>query len=577
MKIVSRMTSAAALLLAMSGASAVQGVSLRCVKHGPVCTHALSPLSRHSIRSTSPRCCESPLPQPPQPPPPPPPPPPQADEQLPQVDMRGFVVPQVGDVVKMPSKWPGEWEVAQVDYVQTVQRAGGSPAVEVDLLPLKAIGDGCYRLPGGRGKPTSVRADIGKLGKLKSEYVRENDSYRIDEAQLTPVMGRKEADPLVLEQSLAEYEALKAGLLRDAALVGAAAAAAALPTLGADVSVAVALGSVAGCGYLWLLGAETEARMGIVQAKPVAIAASGRLLLPVVLMCALAARQAAGGGQLAPLSVLPPESFAGGAFGFLSYKLPLLGRQVARAIEELTTDDAADVPLTQMGALPTGSIGMAMRVASQRTRELAERRENEEGAAAKVRAQVVLAGPSGVGKSTLIGRLLADPELAGRFSFSVSSTTRPIREGERDGVDYNFVSREAFEATAAAGGFLESATVGGNRYGTSVAAVAAVGKEGKCCLLDLDLQGVQAVLTRAELVPFCVWVAPPTFETLRERLLGRGTEDAEEVERRVARARAEIEAALEAKCFDRIIINDKLDVAYDELKQVLLGVTAPQV
>ena len=117
-----------------------------------------------------------------------------------EVDSRGFVVPQVGDIVKMPSKWPGEWDVAQVDFVQFI---GSRGAYEVDLLPLKPIGQSLYRLPGR--KPASVRSDVAKLGRLDSEYVAESDAYRIDEASLLPLGGKKPENLNVTAAGLAEY------------------------------------------------------------------------------------------------------------------------------------------------------------------------------------------------------------------------------------------------------------------------------------------------------------------------------------------------------------------------------------
>ena len=103
-----------------------------------------------------------------------------------EMDPRGFVVPQVGDVVKVPSKWPGEWDVAQVDFVQFVS---SRQAYEVDLLPLKSVGQSMYRLPGR--KPAAVRADVAKLSRLAATYVRASDAYQIDEAELQPLGGTR--------------------------------------------------------------------------------------------------------------------------------------------------------------------------------------------------------------------------------------------------------------------------------------------------------------------------------------------------------------------------------------------------
>ena len=110
------------------------------------------------------------------------------------------MVPRVGDIVKMPSKWPGEYDVAQVDYVQFI---GARGSYEVDLLPLKPVGNDMYRLPGR--KPASVRSDVAKLGRLDAVYVREADSYRVDPASLLPIGGRKVERPSVTAQGLQEY------------------------------------------------------------------------------------------------------------------------------------------------------------------------------------------------------------------------------------------------------------------------------------------------------------------------------------------------------------------------------------
>ena len=119
------------------------------------------------------------------------------------------------------------------------------------------------------------------------------------------------------------------------------------------------------------------------------------------------------------------------------------------------------------------------------------------------------------------------------------------------------------------GAFLEWATVGGSRYGTSIAGVEAVGAAGKVCVMDLDLQGVEALVGRSDLRPFCVWIAPPSLDALRARLRARGTEDGREIERRVARATEEIEISLSARYFDKIILNDDLGEAYNTLKRAL--------
>ena len=130
----------------------------------------------------------------------------------------------------------------------------------------------------------------------------------------------------------------------------------------------------------------------------------------------------------------------------------------------------------------------------------------------KTNLPLVLCGPSGVGKSTLIKRLKED--FPGAFGFSVSHTTRSPRAGEVDGKDYNFVTDKAvMEADIAAGKFLESANVHGNFYGTSWAAIESVKAAGQICILDIDVQGVASCRKAGFPVGFYVFIAPPSFHS----------------------------------------------------------------
>ena len=179
---------------------------------------------------------------------------------------------------------------------------------------------------------------------------------------------------------------------------------------------------------------------------------------------------------------------------------------------------------------------------------------------------VVMCGPSGVGKGTLINRLMAD--FPGRFGFSVSHTTRAPRPGEEDGVLYNFVEKADLEADIAAGKFLEYAHVHENIYGTSLAAVEAVAKKGRVCVLDIDVQGAE-IVKKSSLDALFVFISPPSMEELEARLRGRGTEKEESIQKRLANAAGEMAKTKVEGFFHAVIVNDDLDRAYGELKTAI--------
>lgn len=174
----------------------------------------------------------------------------------------------------------------------------------------------------------------------------------------------------------------------------------------------------------------------------------------------------------------------------------------------------------------------------------------------------VVSAPSGAGKTTLIREAL--PGL-GPVRFSVSATTRPQRPGEREGVDYFFVSRETFDAMAARDEFLEWARVHDNLYGTPASAVSAALDEGTDVMLDIDVQGAAQVRSRMP-QSVQVLVVPPSFEVLRNRLEGRGQDDPDTVAVRLRNAKAELARFGE---YDYVIINDDLREAVENLKGII--------
>ena len=177
---------------------------------------------------------------------------------------------------------------------------------------------------------------------------------------------------------------------------------------------------------------------------------------------------------------------------------------------------------------------------------------------------LVLSAPSGAGKSSLARALVkADPSVG----VSVSHTTRAARPGETDGVHYHFVGEREFEAMVEAGAFMEHARVFDRRYGTSWDAVRSVLSGGRHVVLDIDWQGARQVReTFAGAVS--VFVLPPSIDALRARLVGRGQDSAEVIERRMRAARSELEHYEE---FDRIVVNDDFERSLGALRAILRG------
>lgn len=175
---------------------------------------------------------------------------------------------------------------------------------------------------------------------------------------------------------------------------------------------------------------------------------------------------------------------------------------------------------------------------------------------------LVVSGPSGAGKSSIISR--ATPQL-GDLYFSISTTTRPRREGEVDGVDYNFVDKKSFEKDIKEGNFLEYARVHDNYYGTSIKPVREALEQNKLVIFDIDVQGHGFVKNRLGDLTTSVFITPPTLQELKRRLQSRSTDDEAVVQKRVENAIFEIESLSE---YDYMVINDDLDKAVKEFVTV---------
>ena len=175
---------------------------------------------------------------------------------------------------------------------------------------------------------------------------------------------------------------------------------------------------------------------------------------------------------------------------------------------------------------------------------------------------LVISAPSGAGKTTLIRRLCEqDPELG----FSISHTTRPPRDGERDGVEYHFVDEATFRAMVEAGAFAEWAEVHRNLYGTSFTALEAELARGRDVILDIDVQGALQLGERLS-EAWLIFIQPPSLEELRQRLESRGADRPEVIERRLHNAADEMR---QAHRYHHVVVNDRLEQAAAELAAVV--------
>ncbi|MBR0219234.1 MAG: guanylate kinase [Clostridia bacterium] len=175
---------------------------------------------------------------------------------------------------------------------------------------------------------------------------------------------------------------------------------------------------------------------------------------------------------------------------------------------------------------------------------------------------IVISGPSGVGKGTIYSQLLKNDH---SLTFSVSVTTRAPRVGEREGIDYFFISQEEYDRLLSENAFLEHATVHGNSYGTLKSQVEAKLAAGWSVVLDIDPQGARNVM---KIWPDCVsiFLLPPSYEELRKRLYGRNTENPEAIECRLRNARGEIE---QANLYQYNVVNDDVGRAYQRVAAII--------
>ena len=174
-------------------------------------------------------------------------------------------------------------------------------------------------------------------------------------------------------------------------------------------------------------------------------------------------------------------------------------------------------------------------------------------------AILLLSGPSGCGKSSLLKELY---KVVTNYYFSISTTTREPRDGEKDGVDYFFVSKEEFLKDIDENSFLEWAEVHGNYYGTSLKPINKALEESKLVIFDIDVQGFEQVIKKLKSITTTVFITTPSIKELEQRLYSRDTDSKTTIEKRIINAKKEIEYINK---YDYFIVNDDLDVAANKL------------
>jgi guanylate kinase len=181
-----------------------------------------------------------------------------------------------------------------------------------------------------------------------------------------------------------------------------------------------------------------------------------------------------------------------------------------------------------------------------------------------VKQLIVVSAPSGAGKTTIAKRILSAH--SDKLTFSVSATTRPMREGERDGIDYYFLTKEEFLHKIKGNELIEYEEIFGNYYGTLVSEIERAESQKKSLIFDIDVKGGISIRARYPNDSLLIFIAPPSMEELYIRLMGRGSESSETIDRRLARAEMEMEMK---DIYDHIVINDDLEKATKEVEMLI--------
>ncbi|KAI0559902.1 Guanylate kinase [Gracilaria domingensis] len=473
-----------------------------------------------------------------------------------RLDSRGFIVPQPGDVVLYAGKWAGEQNAGVVDSVRDAPQR-----VIVDVQEMRRLSNDLFAVQSARNRKLKW-FDVAQLRVARDAvYVADQDAYRIPNVP-DGYAYVKPMDDEARERAAIEYQRLKTSLLNTTLAIAAVGVAASAALFGKNLAAAYAYGAATSVAYLAMLQASVD-YLGVPTFFSRIL--SLRFALPPLPFVLLAISN----GARSPsemLGIVDRQQAIAVVLGLLTYKIPFLARTFNEFVDGLSR--------IEIGR--TGMVGTVAALAARQIKKM--QRDDGDSSSTETstaRPVFVFAGPSGVGKSTLIHKLM--DEFPERFRYSVSHTTREPRPNELDGRDYMFVTHQQFEDMISSDQFVEYAHVHGQYYGTSYDSVNAVLEKGTFCVLDLDIQGVEALRNKADLSwqPLFVWVAPPDMTALEERLKNRGTETSQTLKTRLNTAMREMSYAATTNIFDLTIINDDLDEAYSQLREFIEYQTKP--
>lgn len=471
-----------------------------------------------------------------------------------QTDSRGFLIPQVGDIILYEGTWRNQ-DVPGI--VNNITFTPTRSTHTVDITPLKRMSKELFIISKGKKQWMDI-SNVRILSNI--QYIPRQDAYLIHGVR----DGYEKLKPLKEEERILaelEYKNLQNGLYRQSLLIIAIGTIVFGGLKGVDGGIVYLIGGTFGLGYLKLLSLAVDDVGGFTSGIVGKIAVF-RFVLPVLAFLMVAFWKSGGhlNGVDGILGTLNREDSLLLTLGLLSYKFPFLYRAFNEFIEGQSTDDSTTSTSTNRGMLSTFfSLGVNQLRQRNNVKETMERK--------KKKGVFIFAGPSGVGKSTLIQQLLQEKTTSSstNFEYNISHTTRHKRDEEKDSIDYNFVSDEKFNEMIKNNEFIEYAEIHGEKYGTSYESINVVNGN---CILDLDVQGIENIRNsnNQDWQIRYIWIAPVSLEALEDRLRKRGSEDEKTVKIRMGTALKEMEyVARNGGIFDLVVVNDDFDVAYNEL------------